>query len=146
MYIKITIIVPTFDKIKILPLCSTTIILSLFFSRSGIKRRPNECSFFNGSTDLFKPDRDMSKSNMTYYNVSKPVTVRSITQCSEVKNDFDGLYLSAVQRGASKGHGIIRINLSQVCWNVIYTSTFLSPPTVTADTQLTTFRSYQLAQ
>ena len=41
--------------------------------------------------------------------------VKNITLSSKSKNRIDSLYLPGVRRGASKGHGIIRINLNQVC-------------------------------
>ena len=86
--------------------------------RSDIKRRPRECSFFNGTSDVLKPDRDISKFNssqMVYFNITRHVKVRNVTRCSSSTDEFEKLYLPGVRRGASKGHGIIRINLSQVC-------------------------------
>ena len=88
--------------------------------RSGMNRRPKECSLYNatGATDLLKGDRipsEQEPSMMVYYNISAPARVKNIIQCAKTKDTFDGLYLPAVHRGASKGHGIIRINLNKVC-------------------------------
>lgn len=89
------------------------------FLRSDTNRRPKECSLYRGiDKDLLKDDRSPSLYNLSvvYYNISAPTRVRNITLCSKADKDtFDGLYLPAVHRGASKGHGIIRINLNKVC-------------------------------
>ena len=85
------------------------------FLRSGAKRRPKECSFTNGTLDLLKADRELDRSEMIYYDVREPAKLKRVTLCSQAKDEFDGLYLHSVQRGASKGHGIIRINLNPVC-------------------------------
>ena len=86
------------------------------FLRSDSNRRPKECSLYAGidDIDLLKADRRPSISGGVYYNISVPKNVRNVALCSKTKDTFDGLYLPALHRGASKGHGIIRINLNKV--------------------------------
>lgn len=57
---------------------------------------------------------------MMYYDIREPVKVKNITLSSKSTDGVDSLYLAGVQRGASKGHGIIRINLNQVCGHANY--------------------------
>ena len=89
------------------------------FLRSDTNRRPKECSLYRGTdedllTDVHSPS--LHNRSVVYYDISAPTRVRNITLCSKADKDtFDGLYLPAVHRGASKGHGIIRINLNKVC-------------------------------
>ena len=65
---------------------------------------------------------------MVYYNTSVPARVRNVTLCSQTKDTFCGLYLPAVHRGASKGHGIIRINLNKVMVDTILVKKLLKGP------------------
>ena len=88
------------------------------FLRSDTNRRPKECSLYRGIKDQLNADRSPSLLNgsVAYYNISARTRVRNIILCSKADKDtFDSLYLPAVHRGASKGHGIIRINLNKVC-------------------------------
>lgn len=88
--------------------------------RSDIKRRPLECSFRDDTKDLLTDKQvDFDSSRVVYYKTTRSVKVKNITlskQCSKTKEDSVGLYLPSIQRGASKGHGIIRINLHPVCY------------------------------